>query len=68
MVAVRDHAFRVAYYSVASALMVGIAMILLLERDPITIDGRQLMAMAWCAALLAMFLPAAILAWTEESV
>lgn len=68
MVAVRDHAFRVAYYGVASALVIGIAVVLLLERDPITIEGRQLIATAWCAALLAMFLPAAILAWTEETV
>lgn len=68
MVAARDHAFRIAYYGVALALVAGIAAILLLRRDPITIDGRQLVATAWCTALIGMFLPAAILAWTEEVV
>ena len=68
MVAARDHAFRVAYYGVALMLLAGLGAILALDRAPITIESQQLIATAWCTALVAMFLPAAILAWTEESV
>ncbi len=68
MVAVRDHAFRLAYYGVGVAVVGGIAVTVGLDQGPVTIDKQQLVAIGWCVALVAMALPAAILAWTEEAV
>lgn len=68
MVQVRDHAFRLAYNAVGVALVAGIGVALLFSKHPITVDKQQLIEIASSVALVTMFLPAAILAWTEEVV
>ncbi|MEM9135265.1 MAG: hypothetical protein AAF962_26300 [Actinomycetota bacterium] len=68
MVAVRNQAFRLAYYGIALA-MVGLILGALVFGDPpVNVSEQQLIGIGWLVSLLAMFLPAAILAWTEEVV
>ena len=68
MVQVRDHTFRLAYNAVGVALVAGIGVALVFGKHPITVNKQQLIEIASSAGLVTMFLPAAILAWTEEVV
>ncbi len=69
MVETRNRAFRTAYYALALIVIaVAILGLVFTDADQLTITRAHLLSGVWCAAITTMFLPSAILAWTEEAI
>lgn len=69
MVATRNAAFRVAYHLFAVAIVALLVLLLAANGDDtISIERTEVLAGSWAIAVAALFLPSAVLAWTEEVV
>lgn len=68
MVAARNRAFRVAYYTVGGAVLTAMTLAIVLNDGDVAVTRGVLTGAAFSLTVLVAYLPSAILAWTEPVV